>query len=400
MAFEYEWVETDARLESLVRQLLDEPRYALDTEFHREGSYYPQPALVQLAWRDGFALIDPLRVDLRNLASLIEGPGLAVLHAAGQDLELLRHSCGALPTTLFDTQIAASFVGFSTPSLETLVRRVLGVEIPKASRLTDWLVRPLRPEQREYAVADVAYLFELTDTLSAVIDKVGRTAWVRNECTVALSRALQPPDPDDAWLRIKECRTLRGAPNRGVAKAVAAWRERRARSQDLPVRSVLADLAVIAIANRPPSTRDELLALRGVDGRVARGSMADEILAAVATGGALPPESVVAPTSDDLPRHLRPAATLAGAWIAQLGHHLGIDPVLLATRSDVAAYLSGAPDARLRHGWRASVLSEPLTQLAAGDVALALDAEGGLVLERRSHEPAGPAVDAAFEPPW
>jgi ribonuclease D len=105
----------------VVAAAAQQPRYALDTEFHRERSYYPKLALVQLAWADELVLIDPLGVDVRELVPLFRGPGLAVLHAAQQDLDVLTHACGAVPARLADTQLVAGFLGHSTPSLASLV---------------------------------------------------------------------------------------------------------------------------------------------------------------------------------------------------------------------------------------------------------------------------------------
>ncbi len=396
---DHELVENDGALDELVARLLGEPRYALDTEFHREGSYFPHPALVQLAWTDGRALVDPLAVDLRRLRPLLEGPATAVLHAASQDLELLALACGAVPSSLVDTQVLAGFVGFSTPSLDLLLRRVLGVGVPKASRLTDWLRRPLRPEQRQYAVGDVAHLLALADALAAAVEQLGRGPWAADECAAQLARSWTPGDADDAWLRIKECRSLRSTTGRAVAQAVAGWRERRARALDQPVRTVLPDLAIVAIANKPPRSQDELRQLRGVDGRIGRGNLADEVLAAVADG--LTRTDVQAPVSaEDVPRHLRPAVTLAVAWVGQLGHHLGIDAGLLGSRADVARFLAGDESSRLSSGWRAELLADPLRRLAAGEMALALDGEGGVVLERRSGDPAEIEQHARFSSPW
>ena len=117
------WVDETETLREIVASAGLASRYALDTEFHRERSYYPKLALVQLAWDDQLALIDPLAVDIRELVPLFAGPGLAVLHAAQQDLDVLTHACGAVPARLSDTQLAAGFLGHSTPSLSSLRQR-------------------------------------------------------------------------------------------------------------------------------------------------------------------------------------------------------------------------------------------------------------------------------------
>ena len=365
-------------LDELLGVLADESRYALDTEFHRERTYHPKVALVQFAWPGGIALVDPLAVDIRPLATLFRGPGLAVIHAAQQDLDVLTRACGAVPSRLFDTQLAAGFLGHATPSLGNLLSAELGVKLPKADRLSDWLRRPLSAGQEEYAAADVAHLLELHDRLVVQLESLGRLAWAEAECEELRVRPTGPGDPCDAWLKLKDVRTLRGR-SRGVARAVAAWRERRAAELDLPVRFVLPDLAVLGIAQRPPTTTEELRQTRGVEERHARGSTANELLAAVREGLTHPvdlPET----NGEELDRQLRPAVTLVSAWVSQLARDQRIDTALLATRADLVDLLRGDPDARLSHGWRAATVGEDIRHLVEGEAALAFDGRGGLRL--------------------
>ena len=150
---EFDWIADDESLADVVTSMSDADRYAVDTEFHRERTYFPRVALVQLAWDDQIALVDPLAVNLQPLAKVLEGPGIAVMHAAGQDLEVLELACGTFPTTLFDTQLAAGFAGYATPSLAALAEQVVGVRLPKGDRLTDWLRRPLDADQLRYAAS-------------------------------------------------------------------------------------------------------------------------------------------------------------------------------------------------------------------------------------------------------
>jgi len=372
------WVADEATFAEVIETLSAEPRYALDTEFHRERSYHPKVALVQLAWPGGIALVDPLAVDLRGIAPLFEGPSLAVVHAAQQDLDVLTRTCGTVPARLFDTQLAAGFLGHATPSLTNLVAAELGVKLPKADRLSDWLRRPLSANQRSYAAADVAHLLELHDGLVAQLNELGRLPWALDECEELRTRPTGPGDPEDAWLKLKDVRTLRSK-SRGVARSVAAWRERRASDLDLPVRFVLPDLAILGIAQRPPTSADDLRATRGVEERHARGTMAAELLAAVADGLTRPVDPPE-PNGDELDRQLRPAVTLVSAWVSQLARDQRIDTTLLATRADLVDLLRGDPEARLAHGWRAATVGDDIRHLVAGEAALAFDGQGGLKL--------------------
>jgi ribonuclease D len=379
----HRWIDSAGELATLLDALASEPEIALDTEFHRERTYHPQLALLQLGWgENNIALVDTLAVDLTPLGALMTGPATIVMHAAAQDLEVLIRACGALPSHLFDTQIAAGFAGYSNPSLVTLVEGVLSVRLPKGDRLADWLRRPLSEDQRDYAAADVAYLLPLRRWLLDRLRRDGRESWAEDECAELLRRASVARDPEEAWWKIKEARQLRGRAM-GVAQSVAAWRERRASETDQPVRFVLPDLALVGIAQRPPADVDALRRVRGLDDRHLRGAVPNELLAAVAEGVALPKHRLRLPAAGDVDRDLRPAVALVSAWVGQLGRQLHIDSTLLATRADIEALLRGDERARLAHGWRAEVLGQDIRRLVEGRAAIAFDGRGGLVLEDR-----------------
>jgi ribonuclease D len=380
----FEWVADEESLADVVTSMGQADRYAIDTEFHRERTYYPRVALVQLAWDDRIALVDPLAVSLMPLAKVLDGPGVCVMHAAGQDLEVLELACGTIPTTLYDTQMFAGFAGYATPSLSALAEQIVGLRLPKGDRLTDWLRRPLDADQLTYAASDVAHLFAIQDHLTADLTERGRLEWAVDECEQMRTRSRSLRAPEDAWLRIKEARHLRGA-TAGIARAVAAWRERRAAEIDQPVRFILPDLGVVGIAQRAPKSRDQLRSIRGLDDRHVRGHLGDELLAAVAEGREHPAERPRSDAVVELERQLRPAVTLVSAWVSQLARDLRIDTSLLATRADIEALLGGIEDGRLSVGWRADLVGEPIRRLVRGDAALAFDGKGGLLLEERSH---------------
>ena len=374
----HRWVDQQADLEAVVDELLTKPAYAIDTEFHRERTYFPTLALVQLGWDDELVIVDPLAVDVHDLRRLFDSEVEAVFHAAQQDLDVLTHAVGAVPKRFFDTQIAGGFLGYGTPSLVSILNGELGVNPPKGDRLTDWLRRPLTDAQREYAASDVAYLLELRDGLTRQLADKGRTEWVSEACDELRARPASGTSPDDAWTRLKDVRGLRPRA-RAVAQSVAAWRERAAMERNVPVRQILPDLAVLGIAQRQPDTEKELSQARGVDERFGRGKLATEILAAVAAGkSAEPPDA--RPGGDDLERDLRPAVTLVSAWVSQVARAEKIDTAILATRADLVELLAGDPGARLAHGWRSEVLGDGIARLVDGRAALTFDRQGGLRL--------------------
>lgn len=385
-------VTGQAALDSLIERLLVADRYALDSEFHRERTYWPHLALVQVAWAagpagpSGVALIDPQAVDVALLSKVLAGPGTMVAHAAEQDLEVLERACGRGPTRLFDTQVAAGFVGHGSASLASLSQAFLGLAVAKSDRLTDWRRRPLTDSQLAYAAADVENLLALADAIEAELNAAGRRPWAEEECAALLARPHGPSDPERSWWKLRDARQLRGS-SRGVAQEVAAWRERRAQVVDLPVRTVLPDLALQAMAHRPPASLDAVHHLRGLEGRRLRPDVAEELLAAVARGRALPVADLRLPPADDVPKELRAAVALLLAWIAQLARDQRVDAAVLATRGDLAAYLRGDPDAKVATGWRAAMVAEPIRALVEGRAALAFDGTAHLVLEERSARP-------------
>jgi ribonuclease D len=382
------WIATDDDLAAVCRSLVEADVYALDTEFHRERTYYARLALIQIAWEGDLVLVDPLAVDPAPLAEVLAGPGLMVAHAADQDLEILERACGTGPSRLVDTQVAAGFLGWSTPSLQSLLKAVLDVDMVKGDRMTDWMKRPLSDGQTAYAAADVAHLVALWRSLESDLAARGRLDWALDESRQLLERSRAQSDPARAWWRIKETRNMRGR-SRGVAQAVAEWRELRARRVDLPVRFVLSDMALAGIVHRQPARESDLREIRGLDARSLKGEAAAEIIAAVRRGRDMPDEELQVPPVDDTDRSLRPAITLVAAWLGQLAKDLEIDAAMLATRADVNALVQGDGRGRLTEGWRRQLVAEPVADLVEGRAALAFEGQGRLVLEARSGQPLG-----------
>jgi ribonuclease D len=390
----YRWVDSQSDFDALIDRLVVHPRYALDTEFHRERTYFPKLALMQFATGDETTLVDPLAVDLTALRRLFASDAVAVLHAAQQDLDVLTHACGAVPARMYDTQLASGFLGYSTPSLVSLLMSELKVSAAKGDRLTDWLRRPLSTEQLLYAAADVDHLLALQDRLDQQLAELGRSQWVAEACEELRRRPTSGTDPSQAWLRIKDVRMLKPRA-RGVARALCEWRERRAMSVDVPVRQILPDLAVLGIAQRQPKTTHDLVQARGVEERHSKGNLGKEILDAVADGQRNDID-LPAPDGEDLDRQLRPAVALVSAWVADLARKQRVDTTLLATRADLVALLRGDSDARLLRGWRAGLVGDGIQRLVQGKAGLTFDGRGGLRLIDVA-APSGARVSAGLD---
>ena len=375
----YDWIDSDKDLVDFTQEALSESHFYLDTEFHREKTYFPQLALVQIATSKRTVVIDPLMVEMKLLRPLFDGPGMCVLHAAQQDLDVMAQSCGFIPSRMLDTQLCAGFLGYSQPSLASLLQSYLKVIVPKGDRLTDWLRRPLTRDQLVYAASDVAYLAELSNLIFVELEERGRMQWAVDACEELRTRPTGPNPPEDAWLRVKDVRTLKGRA-RWVAQAVSEWRENRAMDLDLPPRHVLSDIAILGISQKAPRTADDMLNSRGVDNRHVNGQQGRALLEAVQLGVEKSTQGELSfPSHDgeDLDKSMRPAATLVSAWVTELARQSSLDAGLLGTRKDINDLLSGAPGARMSEGWRADIVGRDIEDLVAGRKALTFTKENG-----------------------
>ena len=380
-------IETSEALEALVARALEAESVAIDTEFVWERTYYPQLGLVQFGFsEDDTALIDAVACpDLAPLGRLLEAPDVVkILHDATQDLTILRRITGSHPKTIFDSRRAAGFVGLSaTLSLGDLVREVVGVVLAKSEARTNWLQRPLSPEQQAYAHDDVRYL---PAARAALLDRARqrhREAWLHEEMTAYDDPALYAEkDPREQYLRIGGAGRL-SPRQRAVLREVTAWREEEARRRDRPRGHIVADKVLAVLARRLPASFSDLKTISGLSERTVQ-RRGRAILQAVERGLAVPPEAYPPPPERPPNDEMLTARThLALAYLAGKSLHSGIDAALVATRAEVTALVAAGPDAAsdghpLLHGWRRAFAGEELLGLLRGQHAVRLDPETGL----------------------
>ena len=376
-----EVVDDQAGLISIVEELSNSDIYAIDTEFHREKTYFAKLALIQLRWSDRLAIIDPLNLDLSVLSKIFHSNSVAVFHAGSQDLEILHRAAGAVPRSIFDTQIAAGFLGMRTPSLSSLHENLLGLKLTKGDRLTDWLQRPLKESQLQYAASDVRYLLELHQVLTERLIKLKRYEWAEAEFVTFLEKRQKLIDPKDAWQRIKEAKHL-NKKARGVAQALAEWRELAAQKNDIPNRYIMSDLALVGIAQRKPTKLSDLKNIRGFDYAQYQKEKGQHLLKIVEKGLKADPVPSLKSRKKSLPPEMRPAVTLLSAWLSQFATDQNIDPALLGSRSDIEELLRGESDSRLQVGWRHEEVGEQVDNLLKGKSSLSFE-NGRLVIESR-----------------
>ena len=368
---------TDSQsVKDICLHLVHEPFICIDTEFMREGSYWPRLCLIQLAdsKSNSFA-VDPLApdIDLTPLFDLMANELVPkVIHAARQDIEIFFYLTGAVPTPVFDTQVAAMVCGFGeAASYETLVRKLADSRIDKSSRFSDWSSRPLQKRQLEYALADVTHLPRIYRHLYEKLTTTGRSSWVSDEMAQLCSTAVYDLDPMDAWRKIK----TRGAGPRTLAilREVAAIRERWARQRNLPRQRLVRDESLLEIASSRPNTTAELARIRGFSAGAAKGRLGSDLLKGIARG-----LLVAAENCPHQPKR-KDNVTASGAVVELLKVLLklrceqhGVAQKLVATTSDLAEIAAGVDNVPALDGWRYDIFGSDAHKLIGGTLALSV----------------------------
>jgi ribonuclease D len=353
-------------------------RLGIDTEFMGEGRYQPLLCLVQVALDDGsggsdIVVLDPLteEFDTAPLAALMADPDIeVVLHAARQDVALLRRDWGAPVRNVFDTQVAAGFAGMRAQlGYEPLLKEVLGVRLRKTASFTRWDDRPLTAEQLDYAREDVLHLLQVADALQERLRGLGRLEWAREECA-AFADIDDRRDLDNVFARLPRINSLDPA-HRAVARELVEWREETAQASDRPVSSVLHDSALVEIAKRRPQSMDRLRQIRGLNEATLhrRGRAIVEAVRRGREREGIPVEGTrpSQPDAEDAPLiALGEALVRTRAMESELAYEL------IAARADlqkiVTAVRNGEPEPAVRtlQGWRREVVGIELLELLAG----------------------------------
>lgn len=364
-------VATNEALQDLCRGFAGEEFVAVDTEFMREQTYWPELCLIQIAGSRRQAIIDPLAegIDLQPFFDLLNDTAiLKVFHAARQDIEIFVHRSGTVPNPVFDTQVAAMVCGFGEQvGYEAIVRKLARAQIDKSSRFTDWSRRPLSEKQLAYALSDVTHLRTVYLELKRELDRTGREPWLAQEMNILTSPATYRTEPEDAWRRIKV--RLRSRKQLAVLQHVAAWREHEARDRDVPRARVVKDDAIAEIATQMPQSRDALAALRSLPRGFASSRHGDAIVAAVKQALATPQEQLpdFAPAPGELNDAAQSAAEILKLALKIVCEQHGIAPKLVATSSEIEAFANGGVrDSPISQGWRREVFGNLAQELLAG----------------------------------
>lgn len=370
-------IQSQTQLDALCQALSEAPYVAVDTEFLRDKTFYPKLCLVQLAAPGGqAAAIDPVDydLDLTPLYHLMDNPNvLKVFHAARQDLEIFYNLMNRVPAPLFDTQVAAMVLGHGDQiGYNALVQDVTGKSLSKSAQFTDWGRRPLSEKQIVYALDDVIYLRDVYEKLSAELARKDRAHWVAEEMEILKNPATYDTPIEDIWQRIK---VRSDKPEvLSVIREIATWREREARSRDIPRGRLIKDEAIADIAMYMPRDLEGLLQVRTLPADVARGKLGPVILSLIEKGRKIPREQMPhVERAAPFPKNAVPTLEMLKMLLKICAAEADVATKILASAEDLERLaVEEKPDIPALSGWRMDVFGKEALDLKSGKLGLSL----------------------------
>lgn len=369
------YVDNFADLEQACQLLGQSQTLFVDTEFHRETTYYPKLALIQLATTEHTFCVDPLTIqNLQPLQILFANANiLKVFHAAWQDMEIFLHTFGTLPAPVFDTQIAAALLGKGEQiGYAALVQEYLGVDVDKSQTRTDWLQRPLNDKQIEYAAGDVYYLCKTYPLMAQQLHELQREDWLADDFRVLSNPQNYLPNPPDMWRKIKAHQKLRGV-ELAILQATAAWRETTAQQRDKPRKRIVSDDVLIDIARQKPTAVAQIFSLRSMQNARLSQDDALVLLQCIEHAKQLPPDAW--PKQPKFRKLGEAEDVLVDALTALLklqATAFKVNAGSIASRKQLEALVSGERDIALLQGWRIHHGGQTLLDFLDGKTTLSV----------------------------
>ena len=359
------------QLEQLCQRLSAQPFITVDLEFIREKTYFPILCLIQVASEEETAIIDPLAegLSLAPFFELMKNQSVVkVFHSCRQDVEIIYELSGVIPQPLFDTQVAAMVCGFGESiSYERLVKTILNIELDKTDRLSNWQLRPLDEHQLQYAAGDVTHLLKIYRALTEQMEKTGRSRWIDEEMEILSRGSTYVMPPEEAWLKIRH--RSHNPKVLSALRALAAWRENRARLKNVPRQSILKDDFLVMIATAYPKNKEELMQIRGMRKDIASGRLADEILD---TLDKMTVDPKIAKTLKSENINAEPALyELLKMLLKIVSQRESVVPRLIASDTDVQKLAAGIDKNNpALVGWRRDLFGNLALQLRNGDLSI------------------------------
>ncbi|WP_146875718.1 ribonuclease D [Halovibrio variabilis] len=362
----YQWLDTPDALDAACEQVADAAVIALDTEFFRENSFFPVPALIQFTAGEEAYLIDPVAVPCTDrFRALLQNSAIKLLHACSEDLEVFQHWAGVLPEPLIDTQVVQGFLG-ENPSMgyQKLVEYWMGETLPKEETRSNWLVRPLTPAQCDYAALDVIYLLKVWTLQAEKLAMLGRREWVNAECASLIEQAGRSVDNDQQWYT-RQRQLWRLTPCQIEAyRLMTTWREGETRRRNLPRNWLISDKLLFAIAEKMPTNRFELAEVEGIKPVLIK-KEGDALLAMVKQAKHCDELSLPVRWPDPMHPSFKSRFKALKKVVTTKAGDLGVAPEILMRRRDIETLvmqdLAGEPFS-WPSGWRGDCLNAALAQ--------------------------------------
>lgn len=367
-----EYIDTEAALATFCQKISTSPWMTVDTEFLREKTYSPQLCLIQVATDDHIACIDPLVLsDLKPILDLIYNPDITVVfHAARQDLELFYMLRGAAPSNVFDTQIAATVLGYGEQvGYGNLVQQCIQVNLDKAHSRTDWTKRPLDPGQIDYAADDVRYLRDVYKLLKLQLEEKGRTHWLDEDFAVLTNPDTYQVDPSVMWRKVKGFGRLKGV-QLAILQRLSAWREQRAISSNRPRRWILKDDVLLDLAKLAPETSDKFDMIRSLEASTIK-RHGDILLEEIKLAKAVRKDQwPIVKKTQPLSQQQNAIVDALMALLRKYCDEQSISPVAVASRKEIERMVGGETDLPLLQGWRNEIVGHHLKAFIEGKLSI------------------------------
>jgi len=370
------YIETKEALISTCQQFQNSTFLCVDTEFHRETTYYPELALIQLADEKLTVCIDPLALDdLSPVLELFTDTKIQkVFHACFQDLEIFNNEFGVLPNPMFDTQIAAALLGYGEQiGYAALIKDTLNVDVDKSQTRTDWMKRPLNEKQIEYAGNDVYYLAQAYPKMLKQLQDLDRLTWLEDDFKALSQADTFTIKPSEMWKKAKGNQRL-GGQQLAILQAVAGWREQTAQSKNRPRRRVLPDDALIDMVKQQPSNSKNLLGLRSLNRTRLSHNEAEELVNCIQQALQLPKDQWPSLPKKHKLKPLQDALIDSLTTVLKLNASKhNINHASLATRKQLEALVRGERDLPILTGWRKVHAGEMLVDFIEGKLCLIVE---------------------------
>ena len=370
-----QYIDTDADLALFCQQIESSGWLTVDTEFLREKTYYPQLCLIQVANDDHIACIDPLAIsNLEPLLAVFYNPEITIVfHAARQDLELFYMLRDELPSNVFDTQVAATVLGYGDQvGYGNLVQQCLNVSLDKAHSRTDWTKRPLDPAQITYAADDVRYLRDVYKLLVRQLKDKKRTHWLEDDFDALTNVETYKPDPDNVWRKVKGFGRLKGI-QLAILKQLAAWREQRAIKSNRPRRWILKDDVLLDLAKLAPESIDKFNMIRGLEANTIK-RYGEALLAEIKQAKSQPKENwPVLKKTQPLSQQQNAIVDALMALLRKFCDEQSIAPVAVASRKEIERMVSGETALPILQGWRNEIVGHHLKDFLDGKISITAD---------------------------